>query len=1231
MGKTKKGFNWKARQAVQIDIDDSSTKKISVDSQKLNTGNYDECNALVLPSAKRATKKKIKKEAPTRILSKKQRKRLEKVLEQKKKKQNRASLLEALSQVKASPEVLDKMTSLASIQTKGLKRHFSEFDVKKLSPLSAAGNVGETNINSVKGSKKRKILLAMSTSTTLESKRDPTVVGLEESEEESDSDEESTVAQTDSEGEVDSQECTTLAEQSDVETDELKVEVNLMANIVKSDADSGKSDFKQPSVVTEKSVKIPLVPSTPAVFVHVIRDNVMQESRLKLPILGEEQMIMEAIKENPVVILAGETGSGKTTQVPQFLYEAGYALNGKMIGVTEPRRVAAISMSKRVAEEMNLSKEVSYLIRFEGNVSDDTRIKFMTDGVLLKEIQKDFLLTRYSVIIIDEAHERSVFSDILLGLLSRIVPLRNKRGDPMKLIVMSATLRLEDFTENPRLFRSVPPVIKVESRQYPVSIHFNRRTAQNYVREAFLKTCKIHSQLPEGGILVFLTGQQEVNTVVRRLRKVFPWKSKTNPFPNSKGSDKELKSNVEDAAGFLDSENENDIEIDMQMAIEKAKISRKKQRKSSLSALPNIDLNDYETLPADDTEGDLLDPEDEGALDSDDDLGDVEDLIGRTSQPMWVLPLYSLLSSEKQAKVFKPPPEGCRLVVVATNVAETSLTIPNIKYVVDCGKIKAKLYDAVTGVSAFKVVWTSKASANQRAGRAGRIGPGHCYRLYSSAVFNDEFPEYSIPEIQRRPVDDLMLQMKIMGIHKVVNFPFPSAPDLLQLRAAERRLVLLGALELPKTEKYAIESKGNVVRNVKTGGDNYVSQVTQLGRVIGAFPVSPRFGKMLALSHQHDGLLPLTICLVAALSIQEVFQVPQNAMASEDKKSAKDDEDTSIQQKKGVSLGNWCRLKWGGVRSGPHSILLGDCGALIRAVGAAEYAGSSEEFCLKAGLRHRAIMEIRKIRVQLSNEIALHIPNMDAPSVDPKMSPPSDLQAKLLRQIILAGMVDHVAHRVSLDEIKEDEDKEKWRNAYRCSEMEDPVFLHSSSVLRKELPEWVVFQEVFESTKLYIRGLTAIEPEWLPTYAPALCNLSDPLDDPPPRYDHESDRLMCHVSGTFGRAAWSLPIIEVDYPPGLERYKWFAVFLLEGEVFPRLKSYKSSLLSVPNIMLKSWARMQSRTEIILSALTSHGVDSKGELMKMWRKEPTYLLSAYLKWLPESAHNEVSLIWPPLEE
>ena len=168
------------------------------------------------------------------------------------------------------------------------------------------------------------------------------------------------------------------------------------------------------------------------------------------------------------------------------------------------------------------TSEVSYQIRFQGNVTPKTKIKFMTDGVLLREVEKDFLLSKYSVIILDEAHERSVFTDILIGLLSRIVPLRHKKNDPLKLVIMSATLRVEDFTQNSRLFKSVPPVINVESRQFPVTIHFNKHTKEDYMGEAYKKVCKVHRQLPDGGILVFVNGQAEINQLVNKLRKTFP-------------------------------------------------------------------------------------------------------------------------------------------------------------------------------------------------------------------------------------------------------------------------------------------------------------------------------------------------------------------------------------------------------------------------------------------------------------------------------------------------------------------------------------------------------------------------------------------------------------------------------------------------------------------------------------------------------------------------------------
>ncbi|GMF07060.1 unnamed protein product [[Candida] boidinii] len=238
---------------------------------------------------------------------------------------------------------------------------------------------------------------------------------------------------------------------------------------------------------------------------------------------------------NDCVIICGETGSGKTTQVPQFLFESGYGSENSetpgLIGVTQPRRVAAVSMAERVGKELgNHGNKVGYQIRFDTKIGKETALKFMTDGVLLREMMTDFMLQKYSALIIDEAHERNVNTDILIGMLSRILKLRRQyfekdptRYKPLKLIIMSATLRVSDFSENKTLFDTPPPILKVEARQYPVSIHFNRRTAFNYTEEAFRKTCKIHRRLPKGGILVFLTGKNEITDMVKKLRKEFPF------------------------------------------------------------------------------------------------------------------------------------------------------------------------------------------------------------------------------------------------------------------------------------------------------------------------------------------------------------------------------------------------------------------------------------------------------------------------------------------------------------------------------------------------------------------------------------------------------------------------------------------------------------------------------------------------------------------------------------
>ncbi|XP_069727447.1 probable ATP-dependent RNA helicase DHX37 [Phaenicophaeus curvirostris] len=1142
MGRLRRRHNWKARAppgpaAPPPEPPPSELPPLELGDEATLKG-IDGSNALVLP-AKRAKKKKVacvaqKQKKP---LSKKQKKILQKVLEQKEKKKQRAELLSKLNEVQASEAEMKLLLTTSKLGT-GERM----YQTKRV--IQEPEIVIPEKIRSISGANKRR----HSSDLESELEEEPSI-SEEEKEEQKQETEKPPASDLNAAGKPEEGVKEAVAQQPP----------------------SGPG-----APVSQAASNKP--PCKPAVFVPVDRTPEIQEARLKLPILAEEQVIMEAISENPIVIICGETGSGKTTQVPQFLYEAGYASSGA-IGITEPRRVAAVSMSQRVAKEMNLShRVVSYQIRYEGNVTDETQIKFMTDGVLLKEIQKDFLLSKYKVIIIDEAHERSMYTDILIGLLSRIVPLRKKKGLPLKLIVMSATLRVEDFTNNKRLFSVPPPIIQVDARQFPVTVHFNKKTPlDDYSGECFRKVCKIHRMLPSGGILVFLTGQAEVHSLCRRLRKAFPFKK-----TNTAGGDDDKEESVEE--------------------IRKFKKSRKRKK---VMTLPKIDLDNYSVVPVDegDEDRDSETDEDIAGSDSDLDLGDggsEEDEKPDSSLPLYVLPLYSLLAPEKQAKVFRAPPLGTRLCVVATNVAETSLTIPGIKYVVDCGKVKKRFYDKITGVSSFQVTWISQASANQRAGRAGRTEPGHCYRLYSSAVFTD-FEKFSAPEITRRPVEDLILQMKALNIDKVVNFPFPTPPPTEALAAAEELLIALGALKEPPMT-------GRLKQQLAA---KLSCPISPLGRIMATFPVAPRYAKMLALSRQQD-CLPYTVTIVSAMTVRELFE-------EFDRPAVSEEETAKLKGKKARLL--QMQKIWAG--QGPMQ-KLGDLMVMLGAVGACEYAGCTREFCEENGLRYKAVLEIRRLRGQLTT--AVNSVCTDAGLyVDPKMKPPTEAQATYLRQIVLAGLGDHVARRVQAEELLDD----KWRNAYKTALLDDPVFIHPSSVLFKQLPEFVVYQEIVETTKMYMKGVSAVEPEWIPALLPPYCHFGKPLENPPPSFCPETGRIRCHRPSVFYRVGWQLPAVEVDYPEGIDRYKYFARFLLEGKVIEKLSDYSHCLLSSPLIMLKTWSKLQPRTETLLQALVAENCDNRDALLAAWKKNPKYLLTAYCQWIPEAMHEDVAKKWPPV--
>ncbi|KAJ5622916.1 ATP-dependent RNA helicase DHR1 [Penicillium lividum] len=835
--------------------------------------------------------------------------------------------------------------------------------------------------------------------------------------------------------------------------------------------------------------------------VAVERSEEIQNARLGLPVVGEEQKIMEAIHNNSTIVIWGATGSGKTTQLPQFLFESGFgnpdSENPGLIGVTQPRRVAAVSMANRVAQELGqYSDKVSYQIRFETTVSKNTAIKFMTDGILLREIADDFALRKYSVIIIDEAHERSVNTDILIGMVSRIVELRKSLCEedpsvkPLKVVIMSATLRISDFTENPSLFRQgPPPLVQAEGRQYPVTVHFARKTHRDYVEEAFRKVSRGHRKLPPGGMLVFLTGQNEIRQLSKRLKQAF------KPTERSDTTQAKVQFTANDAP--LEAE---DLELGG----------------TEMHDNGYDDDSDLEITGLDD-------PEDDEGFDLGEDAMD-------SSTKVHVLPLYSQLPTKEQMKVFEAPPENSRLIILATNVAETSLTIPGIKYVFDCGRAKDKQFDLFTGVQSFQIGWISKASASQRSGRAGRTGPGHCYRLYSSAVYEADFAEYTAPEILRTPIEGVVLQMKSMGLHNVINFPFPTPPSRQGLVKAEKLLKNLGALSPD-------------------------GQVTQIGRRLATYPLSPRFGKMLYIGHQH-GCMPYVIALVSALAVGDLF-ISQNEVdptAFAPKPKPKDDSDSDSDDDKRVytnldriedtereaRVKNYNRVQ----RLLSKHDDTSDALKFLSAICAYAYASDGEAFSEQMFLRAKAFKEATQLRRQLTDIVRSNNPGL-INAYEARLPEPSPKQIKALKQIVTAGFIDHVAIRADLAPVPPENPRAPRRaidvpylTLFRSREgpnddiSQRAVFVHPSSIMAKlspkEMPQYIIYSHLQQSTASVVSDQTP-KIRMFPLVAPSGLQLAALAHDTPlVDYGKPIGKTETLEGIPQRRACWVIPSLVGD-------------------------------------------------------------------------------------------------------
>ena len=587
----------------------------------------------------------------------------------------------------------------------------------------------------------------------------------------------------------------------------------------------------------------------------VTRTDEIDRFRSSLPAVLTEQEIVDAVRNHPFSIVCGGTGCGKSTQVPQFLYEAGFtegSNDGLIIGVTQPRRVAAVSVSTRVGYELNDPALVGYQVRYDRKISSDKmRIKFMTDGILLREIQEDIRLIKYSVIVIDEAHERSINCDLLLGLLSGSLRIRQAMNKPLRVVVMSATLNMTDFAKNPYLMglsstkqQSSPPVVTIDNKMFPVTVHYERRTQDDYIGLAIDKIDKIHNTLPQGTILVFVTGKDEVHQVCNSFRdgqRIAADDDEDDLYSEDEGEENEKNYRF------------TDISV----------VAVKKHKPSTVS--PNKDSGIE--AEADFTLGNEDDHVEELTFDKSGEASKTNDssttLSNRVSAAaagggsysgggpgsrLRIFPLYAQMSPERQMEVFEASKNFTqdRIVVVTTNVAETSLTIPNVRFVIDCGREKRREFNA-NGVSRFAIRFTSQASANQRSGRCGRVGSGHVYRLYSPNVFGEHMAQHSSPEVEVNPLDSAILLLLKMGVPSLDNFPWPTKPPKYHVDAAMKRLKAI----------QAIEGVGTIIK------------ITSLGVSLSKFPISPRLAVAI-LKAQDRNNTNLTVCVCAVASMLSV-------------------------------------------------------------------------------------------------------------------------------------------------------------------------------------------------------------------------------------------------------------------------------------------------------------------------------------------------------------------------
>ena len=660
-----------------------------------------------------------------------------------------------------------------------------------------------------------------------------------------------------------------------------------------------------------------------------------------LPVSQRKAEIEKLLSEHQVIVVAGETGSGKTTQLPKMCLELGLGNLGT-IGHTQPRRIAARSVAARIAEELQteLGDLVGYKVRFNDQISDNTQIKLMTDGILLAEIQTDRFLNQYSCLIIDEAHERSLNNDFILGYLKQLLP----RRPDLKVIITSATIDVERFSKH---FNNAP-IIEVSGRTYPVEVRY-RPVAEEDDQDQLQGILNAVDELQaegRGDILIFMNGEREIRDTAEALQK-----------QNLKHTE--------------------------------------------------------------------------------------------------ILPLFARLSAQEQNKIFHP--SGLNRIVLATNVAETSLTVPGIKYVIDPGTARISRYSYRTKVQRLPIEPISQASANQRKGRCGRVREGICIRLYSEEDFNNR-PEFTDPEILRTNLASVILQMTALGLDDIEAFPFVDAPDKRHIQDGVKLLEELGAIQPKKIKSYKHDGARFPTRtkdvSANKNGTRYETcaieseekkqgwELTPIGRQLAQLPVDPRLAKML-LSAVDFGSVYEVMIIVSALSIQDPRERPT------EKQQASDEKHRRFADKKSDFLA-FLNL-WHYVQEQQKALT----------------KNQFRRQCQKDFLNYLRIREWQDIYQQ----IRLAVREMGLPINSEKA------EYQQIHTALLSGLLSHIG-------LKEAEKQQYLgaRNAHFA--------IFPNSVLFKKQPKWVMAAELVETSKLWGRMVAEIEPEWIEPLAEHLTKKS---------------------------------------------------------------------------------------------------------------------------------------------